>query len=370
MSDEDSTEESATGARPTMRVLKGRGAVIEPLPRYLDCAREEFDDGWDVEDEAPTRLDTVVTTEQARSVISRNASPDVPFAQSVNPYRGCEHGCVYCYARTTHAWLDLSPGLDFESRLFAKTNAAEVLRRELAAPGYRCAPLAIGVSTDAYQPVERAHGITRQLLALMVETRHPCTLITKGALIERDLDLLSELAVHNLVEVYITLTTLDHTLARRLEPRATAPQRRLETVRRLSAAGVPVGVMFAPVIAGLNDHELETVIESGASCGAESASWVLLRLPQEISPMFQAWLTAHYPLKAGRVMSLMRAQRGGKDYDSDFSQRMRGSGPVAELLAGRFARVCRATGLNSARRTLDCALFRSPSRNEAQLSLF
>ncbi|MEN9725753.1 MAG: hypothetical protein RL434_119 [Pseudomonadota bacterium] len=370
MNNEDSIEQSAPDSHPATRVLKGRGAAIEPPPRYLDCAREAFDDGWGTEDEAPPKLDTVVSAERARSLISRNESPDVPFSQSVNPYRGCEHGCVYCYARTTHAWLDLSPGLDFESRLFAKTNAAEVLRRELAAPGYRCAPLAIGVSTDAYQPVERALGITRELLALMVETRHPCTLITKGALIERDLDLLGELAALNLVEVYITLTTLDHTLARRLEPRATAPRRRLETVRRLSAAGIPVGVMFAPVIAGLNDQELETVIESGASCGAESASWVLLRLPQEINPMFQAWLAAHYPLKAGKVMSLMRAQRGGKEYDSDFSQRMRGTGPVAALLAGRFDRVCRSTGLNRTRRILDCALFRPPARNQAQLTLF
>lgn len=370
MNGDDTTEEPLPGARPTARVTKGRGAVIAPQPRYLATAREDFDDGWGTGDESPPKLSTTVTEEQARSLITRNESPDVPFAQSVNPYRGCEHGCVYCYARTTHAYLDLSPGLDFESRLFAKTNAAEVLRRELAAPGYRCAPLAIGVSTDAYQPIEGAFEITRALLALMVETRHPCTIITKGALVERDIDLLAELATRNLVEVYITLTTLDHTLARRIEPRATAPMRRVETIRRLTAAGIPVGVMFAPVIAGLNDHELEAVIEAGAASGAEAASWVLLRLPQEINPMFQAWLEQHYPLKAGRVMSLMRAQRGGKDYDSDFSQRMRGSGPVAALLARRFARVCKETGLNTIRRTLDCALFRPPARNAAQLSLF
>lgn len=366
----DDIDDAARQSGPEARVLKGRGAVIAPQPRYLAAARESFDDGWTAEDEAPPKLATTVAVEQARSLITRNESPDVPFSQSVNPYRGCEHGCVYCYARTTHAYLDLSPGLDFESRLFAKTNAAEVLRRELAAPRYQCAPLAIGVSTDAYQPVERTYGITRELLALMVETRHPCTIITKGALVERDIDLLGELATRNLVEVYITLTTLDHTLARRIEPRATAPRRRVETIRRLASAGIPVGVMFAPVIAGLNDHELEAVIETAAEHGAESASWVLLRLPQEINPMFQAWLAQHYPLKAARVMSLMRAQRGGKDYDSDFSQRMRGSGPVAALLAQRFERACRAANLNKQRRTLDCSLFRPPARDAAQLSLF
>lgn len=366
----DKPHEVPSRPGPPVVARKGRGAVIAPTPRYLGTEREDFDDGWTAQDEPPPRLQTTVTAERARSVISRNDSPDVPFEQSVNPYRGCEHGCVYCYARTTHAWLDLSPGPDFESRLFAKTNAAEVLARELSAPRYQPQPLAIGVNTDAYQPLERTCRITREILALMVETRHPCTIITKGALVERDRDLLATLAADDLVEVHLTLTTLDHTLARRLEPRATAPRRRLETVHRLASAGIPTGVMVAPVIAGLNDHELEEIVSAAAQAGAESASYVVLRLPQEINPMFQAWLSHHYPLKAGKVMSLMRAQRGGKEYDSDFSQRMRGAGPVSQLIARRFRLASQQAGLNQARRVLRRDLFRPPTRAGSQFELF
>ncbi len=356
--------------KTTSRVTNGRGAAITPAPRYLAETRDDFDDGWGNGDEEPAKLITTVQAEQARSVISRNQSPDLPFDQSLNPYRGCEHGCVYCYARPSHAYLDLSPGLDFESRLFAKENVVEVLRKELTKPGYRCTPLAIGTNTDCYQPIERARGLTRGVLEIMLETRHPLTIVTKSALIERDIDLLGQLAAHNLVEVFISITTLDHTLARRLEPRATAPSRRLTALGRIAAAGIPCGVMLAPVIAGLNDHEIESILTTAASVGAAAAGYVVLRLPREVSPMFQAWLHAHYPLKADKIMSLMRAQRGGKDYDSDFADRMKGRGEFAQLTAQRFNRACRQLGLNVSRRALDCAAFTPPSAQGPQLSLF
>lgn len=352
--------------RPT---TKGRGAVLTPHPRYQDVSRDDFDDGWSDAEEPPPRLLTTVTDEHAKTIISRNQSPDIPFEQSLNPYRGCEHGCVYCYARPSHAYLDLSPGIDFESRLFAKVNAAEVLRKELGAPSYRCSPIAVGANTDAYQPIERRLKITRGVLEVLAATQHPLTIVTKSALIERDLDLLAPMAAQSLVEVFVSLTTLDHDLARRMEPRATAPRRRLETIRRLASAGIPVGVMFAPVIAGLNEHELESVAAAATAAGATSAAYVVLRLPQELSPMFQAWVKQHYPLRAAKIMSLMRAQRGGKDYDSDFSQRMKGSGPFAQLIARRFAQACRRAGLNQSRPNLDLTKF-MPPRDENQLTLF
>ena len=351
-------------------ITKGRGAVLTPHARFQDVSREDFDDGWSADDEDLPRLKTTITEEHARTIISRNQSPDIPFELSINPYRGCEHGCVYCYARPSHAYLDLSPGLDFESRLFAKVNALELLRTEVSAPGYRCSPIALGANTDAYQPIERHLKITRGILELLANVRHPVTIVTKSALVERDLDLLVPMAAQSLVEVFVSVTTLDHGLARRMEPRATAPLRRLETIRRLAAAGVPVGVMFAPVIAGLNDHEMETVIGAAAEAGAKSAAYVVLRLPREINPMFQSWLELHYPLRASKVMSLMRAQRGGKDYDSDFAQRMKGSGPIAQLIARRFAQVCRKAGLNQSRSHLETTLFAPPARNEGQLTLF
>ena len=349
---------------------KGRGAVIAPTPRYSAVMRETFDDGWDTTSEPPPPLQTQVSEEKARTLLTHNESPDVPFAQSVNPYRGCEHGCVYCFARPSHAWLDLSPGLDFERLLTAKVNAAEVLRRELAAPGYRCQPIAIGASTDAYQPLERRYRLSREILELMVDTRHPCTLITKSALIERDLDLLTQLARDELVEVHVSVTTLDHELARRMEPRATAPTRRIELMRRLVAAGIPTSVIVAPIIPGLTDHELEAILETAAEAGAQHASYVVLRLPLEISPMFRAWMAHHYPLKSARVMNLIRGMRGGKDYDSDFGQRMTGAGPVAELLARRFETASRKLGLARTRRTLATSHFRPPARDARQFSLF
>lgn len=349
---------------------KGRGAVIAPTPRYSALAREAFDDGWEKTDEALPPLDTRIREEQARSLLTRNESPDVPFDQSVNPYRGCEHGCVYCFARPSHAWLDLSPGLDFERLLSAKVNAAERLRQELSARGYRCRPIAIGASTDAYQPIERRYRLTRALLELMVETRHPCTLITKSALIERDLDLLVQLASDDLVEVHVSLTTLDSALARRMEPRATAPARRVEVIRRLVNAGVPTSVIVAPIIPGLTDQELERILEMAAAAGAQRASYVVLRLPLEISPMFKAWLEHHYPLKSARVMNLMRGMHGGKDYDSDFAHRMTGQGPLAMLLARRFETASRRLGLAMDRRSLATTHFHPPAPDTPQFSLF
>lgn len=349
--------------------LKGRGATIALSPRFLDVERDDFDDGWGSEPDANPKLATIVTNETARTIISRNTSPDLPFEQSINPYRGCEHGCVYCYARPTHAYLDLSPGLDFESRLFAKTNAATLLRNELSAAGYRCSPIALGANTDAYQPIERKLRITRELLEVLAETQHPVTIVTKSALIERDIDVLSVLAESSLVEVFVSVTSLDHGLARRMEPRATAPLRRLETIRRLSQAGIPVGVMVAPVIAGLNDEDLEKILTAASTAGAVTAAYIVLRLPLEVSPLFQAWVTEHYPLRAAKIMSVMRAMRGGQDYESTFGQRMKGRGPFAQLLAQRFARACRELGLNRQRLELTTELFRKPSTG-GQFALF
>ncbi len=348
---------------------KGRGATITPPPRYLDVEREDFDDGWTTDSEPPPKLATMVTKETARSIISHNQSPDLPFDQSINPYRGCEHGCVYCYARPTHAYLDLSPGLDFESRLFAKINAASLLRRELSAPGYQCSPIALGANTDAYQPIERRFKITREILKVLTELKHPVTIVTKAALIERDVDLLATLAESSLVEVFISITSLDHTLARRMEPRATAPLRRLETIRRLSRAGIPTGVMLAPVIAGLNDGDMERILADASDAGAVTAAYIILRLPLEVSPVFQAWVAEHYPLRAAKVMSLMRAMRGGADYESGFGQRMKGRGPIAALLARRFALACRELGLNQNRSALNTGLFQKPNPS-GQLGLF
>lgn len=349
---------------------KGRGATTSPAPRYVAVAREPFDDGWGALDAELAPLDTRVAEELAQSLITRNTSPDVPFTQSVNPYRGCEHGCIYCFARPSHAWLDLSPGLDFERLLTAKMNAAAVLREELAAPTYRCEPIAIGASTDAYQPVERRYGLTRALLEVMVETRHPCTVITKSATIERDVDLLAALAAQNLVEVFVSLTTLDHRLARHLEPRATAPRRRLETLRTLTAAGVPTAVILAPVIPALTDHEFESLLEAAADAGASHASYVLLRLPREVAPLFRAWLAHHHPMRAERVMALVQDMRGGRDYDSEFGQRMTGQGPLAQLLARRFETTIRKLKLARVRRPLDCGQFIRPRKDARQMTLF
>ena len=314
----------------------------------------------DADDELPP-LQTTVSIQQARTIISRNESPDIPFTQSINPYQGCEHGCVYCYARPSHAYLDLSPGLDFETKLFAKPNAAALLRAELAKPGYVCDPIALGTNTDPYQPIEREWKVTRSILEVLAETGHPFSIVTKSALVERDLDLIAPMAARNLARVYVSVTTLDRELARTLEPRAAAPQRRLATIRALAQAGVPVGVMVAPIIPQLNDRDLEAILEAAAAAGARHAGWVLLRLPREVAPLFRDWLDAHHPLRAEHVMSLVRQMRGGRDNDPRFGARMRGSGPYADLIEQRFALACRRFGLARDREPLDRTQFRPPA---------
>jgi DNA repair photolyase len=356
---------------PAGRPPKGRGAASRPAPRFLDTRREAVIDDWpgDAED-GEAKLRTVVSMERPRSIISRNESPDLPFGQTINPYRGCEHGCTYCYARPTHAYLDLSPGLDFESRLFAKAGAATVLRRELSAPRYQCAPIMLGANTDAYQPIEREYGVTREILEVLVETRHPVSIVTKSALVERDIDLLQELAKHDLVQVFLSITTLDRDLARRLEPRASAPRRRLDALRTLAAAGIRCGVMVAPVIPALNDSEIEDILDASAAAGCRHAGYVMLRLPREVSPLFQAWLEQHYPLRASHVLSLLRELRGGRLNDASFGARMSGTGVFAQLIRARFQAACRRLGLARSDHALSTAHFVPPQGNDAQLSLF
>ena len=298
---------------------KGRGAALNPEGRFEHIAREAIDDGWNTaRDEELPALKTQVTIERAKSIISRNNSPDIPFTQSINPYRGCEHGCIYCYARPSHAYLNLSPGVDFETRLFAKTNAAELLRAELAKPGYKCELIALGANTDPYQPIEREYRITRGILEVLAECEHPVGIVTKNAMVERDIDILAPMAEKSLVNVYVSINNLDHDLARRLEPRCSAPTRRLEAIRRLAAAGIPVGVLVAPVIPFLTDHQIEPVLEAAYEAGARSAGYVLMRLPYELKDLFKNWLELHYPLKAKHVMSRVHQMRGGRDNDPNF----------------------------------------------------
>ena len=348
------------------RPIKGRGSHSRLPGRFEITTTEAVDDGWctdDGEEFAAPRLRTQVTEETARSILSRNSSPDVGFDVSLNPYRGCEHGCSYCFARPSHAWLNLSPGLDFETRLFAKTNAPERLVHALSRPGYRPEPIALGINTDVYQPIERSRQITRQCLQVLHDCRHPVSLITKNALIERDIDLLADMAADNLVSVAFSVTTLDNRLSARLEPRASAPQARLRAMQRLAAAGIPVTVMVAPVIPWINDAELETVLEAAYAAGARRAGYVLLRLPHEVAPLFRDWLDAHYPQRAAHVMSTVQQLRGGKDYDSTFGQRMRGQGVYAQLLARRFALACQRLGYAASAQqwqALDCSRFVPP----------
>jgi len=357
-----------------MQTQRQRGALSQIAGRFETEVRDPFDDGWARDDEPLEPLKTTVTVERARSIISRNDSPDIPFEQSINPYRGCEHGCVYCYARPSHAYLELSPGLDFETLLFAKTNAAELLRGELAKPGYRVSPISLGANTDCYQPAERKYGITRQIVEILAECDHPLTIVTKSALVERDLDLLAPMAKKNLVKVFVSVGTLDPVLARKLEPRAASPTRRLDTLRALSAAGVPCGVMVAALIPALNDKTLEHVLEEAAKAGAREAAYVILRLPNELKDIFKEWLAAHYPERAAHVISIVRQMRGGKDNDPRFGERMRGTGNFAELISRRFAIACQRLGLNGhggGRRVpeLDCSRFVPPSAG-GQLKLF
>lgn len=347
---------------------KGRGATLNIEGRFESVTREAVDDGWSVPDEEPGRARTIVTAEQAKSIIARNESPDIPFTCSINPYRGCEHGCIYCYARPTHAYLNLSPGFDFETRLFAKVNAAALLRQELARPGYRCQTISIGANTDPYQPVEREWKVTRSILEVAAECNQPVGIVTKNALVERDLDLLAPMAHRGLAAVFISVTTLDHEIARRMEPRASAPARRIEAIRRLSQAGVPVGVMVAPVVPFLTDSELERILETAREAGAVQAGYILMRLPYEVKGLFKGWLEQHFPLKAAHVMSRVRAMRGGRENDPNFGSRMRGSGEFADLLRLRFQKACARLELNRNRRELDCSQFRAP-RLDGQLSL-
>jgi DNA repair photolyase len=348
---------------------KGRGAISNRSGRYEAEERFATDDGWGGTDAEPERVATTVTPDASRTVIARNSSPDVPFDRSINPYRGCEHGCVYCFARPTHAWLGLSPGLDFESRLFAKHDAPALLAAELRHPKYRCRVIALGTNTDPYQPIERELGITRSVLEVLSDFNHPVGIVTKSALVRHDADILAPMSAAGLAAVFISVTTLDPDLARRLEPRAPTPARRLAAIAALRDAGVRVGVMVAPMIPGLNDVELEAILAAAADAGAVSASYVLLRLPLEIAALFTEWLKAHAPGRAARVMSLVRETRGGKLYDSTFGVRMKGQGPYAELIARRFALAARRNGLNGNRFALETGLFRPPPRPGDQLSL-
>jgi DNA repair photolyase len=351
-----------------------RGARSHLQGRFESTAREPFDDGWTPEERDAQALQTSVTIERARSIISRNDSPDVGFSQSINPYRGCEHGCIYCYARPSHAYLELSPGLDFETRLFAKTNAAELLREELSRPGYRPSPIALGANTDCYQPIERKHRITRAILEVLAECEHPVTLVTKSALVERDLDLLAPMAQKNLVKVFVSIGTLDRELARKLEPRAASPQRRLDVLRSLSKEKIPCGVMVAALIPALNDKTLEHVLEQAAAAGAAEAAYVIMRLPNELKDLFKEWLAAHYPQRADHVISIVHQMRGGRDNDPRFGTRMTGTGNYAELIEKRFDIACRRFNLNGhgAGRNpaeLDCGRFKAPSQG-GQIPLF
>lgn len=367
------SREFTPGEQPAgmLHARAGRGALANPAGRFESRRAQAEDDGWGILDEPLPPLETVVRREIARSVITRNDSPDVPFEQSINPYRGCEHGCVYCFARPAHAYVNLSPGLDFETHLFYKHDAAARLADELARPGYRCTPIALGTNTDPYQPVERRLRVTRSLLELLASCRHPVSIVTKSTLVLRDLDLLADLARDGLTRVYVSVTTLDPGLKRTLEPRAAAPAARLAAVRRLAAAGIPVGVMFAPVIPALNDHELERVVAAAAEADAGSAAYILLRLPGEVGPLFYQWLDTHYPDRAARVRTRIRELRGGRDNDPRFGTRMRGEGPWAELLRARFHVALRRFGLparDSGR--LDTTRFRPPCAAGGQLSLW
>jgi DNA repair photolyase len=350
-------------------VTKGRGATLQIEGRFESVARERVDDGWGTADEELPPLKTTVTVEQARSVLQRQKSPDIPFDYSLNAYRGCEHGCIYCYARPSHAYHNLSPGLDFETKLFAKPDAAQLLRAELAKPAYRCSPIALGSNTDPYQPIEREWKITRQILEVLAECRHPVSIVTKSALVERDLDLLTQLARDKLAQVFISVTTLDAEIARRMEPRAASPRRRLLAMQRLNEAGVPCGVMVAPVIPFLTDAEMEKILGAAHEHGARGAGYTLLRLPYELKDLFKDWLATHYPLKAEHVMSRLREMRGGKENDSEFGSRFRGNGLYADLLAQRFRKACERYDFNRESGGLDTSRFKPPSRG-GQMDLF
>jgi DNA repair photolyase len=352
---------------------RGRGAATNATGRFELQKREDFDDGWTLDD-ALEPLTTEVTWEKPKAIITRNQSPDIGFDRSINPYRGCEHGCFYCYARPTHTYMGLSAGLDFEAKLFAKEGAAELLERELASPKYKPAPIAFGANTDPYQPIERQYRITRSLIETLARARHPLTIVTKSNLVLRDLDLLAPMARDNLVKVFVSVTTLDRGLARQMEPRAPTPQKRLEAIKALNDAGVPAGVMAAPVIPAINDEELETILTRAYSAGAREGSYVVLRLPNELRDMFREWLQVHYPDRLKRAVSLMQSMREGRDYEAQWGRRMAGSGPYAWMIGRRFEMAARRLGFRETSRALRTDLFRkpavTPSNAGAQLNLF
>ena len=353
----------------TMCSIRARGTATNLAGRFERFETSSFDDGWGPDDDLPP-LRTEVRGEVARSLITYNRSPDLPFDRSINPYRGCEHGCVYCFARPSHAYLGMSAGLDFETRLIARPNAPEVLRQELSGKGYKVAPIAVGTNTDPYQPVERDLQIARSCLSVLRDFNHPVAIVTKGALIERDLDILADMAQQGLVRVGISLTTLDPDLSRRMEPRAPSPKRRLATINRLANAGIPVRVMTSPLIPGLTDHELESLLEAARDAGADAASWIMLRLPREVSALWQDWLATHEPDRVEKVMSKLREMHGGRDYDPRWGHRMRGEGEYADLIAKRFSGAVKRLGLAVKTPPLRCDLFAKPAQAGDQLSLF
>lgn len=359
---------SASGLRIEIDRRRGRAAGINPSGRFEEQRREAFDDGWQsLEELEPFR--TEVQVEKPRTAITRNDSPDIGFDRSINPYRGCEHGCIYCFARPTHSYMGLSPGLDFEAKLFAKPDAPKLLERELSRPEYKVRPIAIGTNTDPYQPIEKEWRIMRQLLEVLQKANHPVLIVTKGSLVTRDIDILSDMASKGLAKVGISVTTLDRKLARSMEPRAATPSRRLETIKALTEAGIPTAVMMSPVIPALNDHEIERVLEAGHASGAREASYVLLRLPLEVSPLFRDWLLQNYPDRYRHVMNLVRSMRGGKDYDADFTKRMKGAGPYAWQIGRRFEMATKRLGLARRGMSLRDDLFVRPDGGGVQLSL-
>ncbi|MCC6205523.1 MAG: PA0069 family radical SAM protein [Hyphomicrobiales bacterium] len=359
-------EESGLRVRPERN--RGRSAGINPSGRYEPTARVVFDDGWNSLEELPP-FKTEVQVEKPRTIITRNDSPDISFDRSINPYRGCEHGCVYCFARPTHAYMGLSPGLDFESKLFAKPDAARLLERELGKPGYQPRTIAIGTNTDPYQPIEKQYRIMREVLEVLESRRHPVGIVTKSALVTRDIDILARMAEKKLAKVALSVTTLDRKLARTMEPRASTPSKRLEAMRQLHEAGIPVSVMVAPIVPGFNDSEIERILESAQAQGAAEAGYVILRLPLEVAPIFKDWLLRHYPDKYRHVMSLVRSMRDGKDYDSEWSKRMKGTGPYAWQIGRRFEIAAKRLGLNVEKRPLRNDLFLGGDRESEQLIL-
>ena len=359
------------GNRGKMRgdTNRGRGATLNPSGRFEAHTRHVFDDGWQTLDELPP-FKTDVQVEKPKTIITKNQSPDLHFDRSVNPYRGCEHGCVYCYARPTHSYMGLSAGVDFESKLFAKPDAAKLLQKEISKKGYQPRILALGTNTDPYQPIEKQWRITREILEVLEAANHPVAIVTKSALVARDIDILARMAEKDLAKVAISITSLDRRLSRAMEPRAATPGLRLKTIRDLAEADIPVSVMVAPLIPALNDHEMEKILDAAKAAGADEAGFSLLRLPREVSPLFRDWLLNHYPDRYRHVMSLLRAMRGGKDHDPEFGKRMRGDGPYAWQIGRRFEIACGKSGLNQGKRRLNPDLFVPPVQEGSQLSLF